>query len=156
MVLDGEPGWICLMCCNIDVLFSVLVLQWVTSKDNASTLSFSQSASHTHTHSNAAGPKSGQPDSSVAGNELGLRSDTKRPRIITSVTAAKLDDEEVGDIGLGNGLGKNVITVKGNHIQEIEVNIEGERRSQAITSVSDGLRRGNMGGTSTDDLFRKD
>ncbi|KAE8453198.1 hypothetical protein EG329_011265 [Mollisiaceae sp. DMI_Dod_QoI] len=38
MALDGEPGWICLMCCNIDILFSVLVLHWITSKDNASTL----------------------------------------------------------------------------------------------------------------------
>ena len=71
MVLNVEPGWICLMCCNLDsitpipffhplsipsavpycphasvqttayhaqiVLFSVLVLHWLTSKDNAST-----------------------------------------------------------------------------------------------------------------------
>lgn len=34
MVLKGEAAWICLMCCNADVLFSVLVLHWVTSKDN--------------------------------------------------------------------------------------------------------------------------
>ena len=33
MVLRGEPGWICLMCCNADILFCVLVLHWVTSKD---------------------------------------------------------------------------------------------------------------------------
>jgi len=33
MVLEGEPGWICLMCCNADILFSVLVLHWVTSID---------------------------------------------------------------------------------------------------------------------------
>ena len=33
MVLKGEPGWICLMCCNADILFCVLVLHWVTSKD---------------------------------------------------------------------------------------------------------------------------
>jgi hypothetical protein len=50
MVLDGEPGWVCMMCCNSDsrcrpeyesslcayrilVLFSVLVLHWVTSVD---------------------------------------------------------------------------------------------------------------------------
>ncbi|KAK2021079.1 hypothetical protein LX32DRAFT_714142 [Colletotrichum zoysiae] len=38
MVLDGEPGWVCLMCCNSDVLFSVIVVQWVTSKDNVATL----------------------------------------------------------------------------------------------------------------------
>jgi hypothetical protein len=33
MVLKGEPGWICLMCCNADILFSVLVLHWVTQVD---------------------------------------------------------------------------------------------------------------------------
>jgi len=53
MALNGEPGWVCLMCCNSDsrypkspppsifnpllpaVLFSAIVIHWVTSKDNA-------------------------------------------------------------------------------------------------------------------------
>ncbi|PHH89738.1 hypothetical protein CDD83_5390 [Cordyceps sp. RAO-2017] len=35
MALDGEPGWVCLMCCNSDILFSAIVIQWVTSKDHA-------------------------------------------------------------------------------------------------------------------------
>jgi hypothetical protein len=35
MVLKGEPAWICLMCCNADVLFSVVVLHWVTAIDSA-------------------------------------------------------------------------------------------------------------------------
>lgn len=33
MSLNGEPGWVCLMCCNSDILFSVIVIQWVTSPD---------------------------------------------------------------------------------------------------------------------------
>jgi hypothetical protein len=33
MVLKGEPGWICLMICNADILFCVLVLHWATSKE---------------------------------------------------------------------------------------------------------------------------
>jgi hypothetical protein len=33
MVLKGEPGWICLMCCNADILFSVIILHWVTQVD---------------------------------------------------------------------------------------------------------------------------
>lgn len=37
MILKGEPGWICLMCCNADILFSVLVLHWVTSFDRTTT-----------------------------------------------------------------------------------------------------------------------
>ncbi|KAG9242111.1 hypothetical protein BJ878DRAFT_517192 [Calycina marina] len=36
MVLGGEPGWICLLCCNLDIFFSVLVLHWLTSKDKVS------------------------------------------------------------------------------------------------------------------------
>lgn len=34
MVLRGEPGWICLMCCNADILFSALVLHWITQVDS--------------------------------------------------------------------------------------------------------------------------
>ncbi|KAI1340119.1 hypothetical protein F5Y15DRAFT_64912 [Xylariaceae sp. FL0016] len=37
MVLNGEPGWVCLVCCNLDILFSAIVIQWVTSRDNAGT-----------------------------------------------------------------------------------------------------------------------
>jgi len=33
IILKGEPGYICLMCCNADILLSVLVLHWMTSKD---------------------------------------------------------------------------------------------------------------------------
>lgn len=56
MALDGEPGWVCLMCCNSDspsppsplittktnhsplptVLFSAVVIQWITSRDSTS------------------------------------------------------------------------------------------------------------------------
>ncbi|KAI0137309.1 hypothetical protein BJ170DRAFT_711411 [Xylariales sp. AK1849] len=42
MVLDGEPGWVCLMCCNCDILFSAVILQWVTSRDNAGTVDAAQ------------------------------------------------------------------------------------------------------------------
>nr|CAB92699.2 hypothetical protein [Neurospora crassa] len=34
MGLNGEPGWVCLMCCNSDILFSAIVIQWVTSRDS--------------------------------------------------------------------------------------------------------------------------
>ncbi|KAL7781962.1 hypothetical protein V8C43DRAFT_327507 [Trichoderma afarasin] len=43
MALNGEPGWVCLMCCNCDILFSAIVIQWVTSRDNAGTISSSSS-----------------------------------------------------------------------------------------------------------------
>ncbi|KAF5020841.1 hypothetical protein F66182_7124 [Fusarium sp. NRRL 66182] len=61
MVLDGEPGWVCLMCCNSDVLFSAIVVQWVTSRDSAGS--------------------SSQPASAVAmeGSYIGRRASTALP-----------------------------------------------------------------------------
>ncbi|UNI20132.1 hypothetical protein JDV02_006250 [Purpureocillium takamizusanense] len=44
--LNGEPGWVCLMCCNCDILFSALIIQWVTSRDNAGAMSSTASSSH--------------------------------------------------------------------------------------------------------------
>ncbi|KAK6193350.1 hypothetical protein LQW54_012558 [Pestalotiopsis sp. IQ-011] len=35
--LNGEPGWLCLLCCNCDILFCSIVVQWVTSHDNSAT-----------------------------------------------------------------------------------------------------------------------
>ncbi|PTB67363.1 hypothetical protein BBK36DRAFT_1097648, partial [Trichoderma citrinoviride] len=43
MALNGEPGWVCLICCNCDILFSAIVIQWVTSRDNAGTMSSTSS-----------------------------------------------------------------------------------------------------------------
>ncbi|KAF2650765.1 hypothetical protein K491DRAFT_782398 [Lophiostoma macrostomum CBS 122681] len=51
MVLKGEPGWICLMCCNADILFSVLVLHWVTQIDDEKS-----------THNSSNGTAHGRPD----------------------------------------------------------------------------------------------
>ncbi|KAM3461596.1 hypothetical protein NHJ6243_004831 [Beauveria neobassiana] len=51
MALRGEPAWICLMCCNCDILFSAIVIQWVTSNDNAGT-SISSSLGVCHGHGN--------------------------------------------------------------------------------------------------------
>ncbi|KAK4623036.1 uncharacterized protein CLAFUR5_07489 [Fulvia fulva] len=34
MTSNGEPGWICLLLCNLDILFCVLVLHWVTTFDS--------------------------------------------------------------------------------------------------------------------------
>ncbi|KAK2611449.1 hypothetical protein N8I77_004787 [Diaporthe amygdali] len=32
--LNGEPGWVCLLCCNCDVLFSAIMVHWVTYHDH--------------------------------------------------------------------------------------------------------------------------
>ncbi|KOS22964.1 hypothetical protein ESCO_003615 [Escovopsis weberi] len=48
--LKGEPGWVCLMCCNSDILFSAIVVQWVTSRDNAGTVGSSISSPDAKVH----------------------------------------------------------------------------------------------------------
>ncbi|KAH8590579.1 hypothetical protein B0O99DRAFT_745110 [Bisporella sp. PMI_857] len=92
MVLEGEPGWICLMCCNLDILFSALVLHWLTSKDNASTLS---SMDHPHVPLSPLSPLSSRrpnrlvPRSPVDGYEMG-----KLIEVRTLVSAGKDGIEE--------------------------------------------------------------
>ncbi|EME79176.1 uncharacterized protein MYCFIDRAFT_79705 [Pseudocercospora fijiensis CIRAD86] len=34
MAVGGEPGWLCLMLCNADILFCILVLHWATALDS--------------------------------------------------------------------------------------------------------------------------
>ncbi|KAI6350911.1 hypothetical protein MCOR25_010294 [Pyricularia grisea] len=36
MILNGESSWLCFIACNSDVLFSALVIQWVTASDQTS------------------------------------------------------------------------------------------------------------------------
>ncbi len=46
MGLNGEPAWICLMCCNCDILFSAIVLHWVTLPDRDSTTDSANSCAY--------------------------------------------------------------------------------------------------------------
>ncbi|KAH8653848.1 hypothetical protein BX600DRAFT_471761 [Xylariales sp. PMI_506] len=39
MALNGEPAWLCLLLCEVDTLFYISVMHWITSKDNISTKS---------------------------------------------------------------------------------------------------------------------
>ncbi|KAJ4990722.1 hypothetical protein SVAN01_03731 [Stagonosporopsis vannaccii] len=66
MVLRGEPGWICLMCCNADILFCVVVLHWVTSKDKPSSYASTRgSRGNTNTNATATATADGPRSSSV-------------------------------------------------------------------------------------------
>ncbi|KAK4156674.1 hypothetical protein C8A00DRAFT_12430 [Chaetomidium leptoderma] len=62
--LNGEPGWVCLMCCNSDILFSAVVIFWVTSRDSTTTTDDTMPST---------GPHSEQPqhnNNANAGDEL--------------------------------------------------------------------------------------
>ncbi|OIW27947.1 hypothetical protein CONLIGDRAFT_455527 [Coniochaeta ligniaria NRRL 30616] len=68
MGLNGEPGWVCLMCCNSDILFSVVVIQWVTSPDGPQGGSNSSSKDE----SNELGSQNGEPDNRIVPARLRL------------------------------------------------------------------------------------
>lgn len=75
--MDGEPAWVCLLCCNADselsphimrisqpnhaspwppsVLFSAIVLQWLTTADHAATQTSSNNACTHHHQSTGTG-----------------------------------------------------------------------------------------------------
>ncbi|PMD35240.1 hypothetical protein L207DRAFT_516175 [Hyaloscypha variabilis F] len=151
MVLNGEPGWICLMCCNIDIFFSVLVLHWITSKDNASTISTSQNGDRVRSFENPASPKRlvpRPPLAELAAYERGLREWQRMTGVTTVVTAKDADDE----MGLDriSSIPPNVIGVETAHVREV-IHVRPDRLS--IRTVSDEQQSGKSG--STDDLFQQ-
>jgi len=154
MVLNGEPGWICLMCCNIDIFFSILVLHWITSKDNASTLPASQNGENANFRpmQNPTSPKRlvpRPPLSELAAYEFGLREWQKVAGVTTIVTAKEPDDE----LGVDSirGIPPNVVTVQTAHVREV-MHMRPDRMS--IKSVIDEQQSGKI--RSTDDLFRNE
>ncbi|KAG9228549.1 hypothetical protein BJ875DRAFT_389149 [Amylocarpus encephaloides] len=157
MVLNGEPGWICLMCCNVDILFSVLVLHWVTSKENASTVS-TPHASHAGavTRGNPPfyyPPRSRTPQP-VLSYEMGLSEYISKAGVTTLVTAASHDlnnvepSEDFDKIS-GGMLPANVIHVECEHTREVSdlalVGMDGDRASEGS---QERLRRGKEGESS--------
>ncbi|KAH8684774.1 hypothetical protein BGZ60DRAFT_427121 [Tricladium varicosporioides] len=142
MVLDGEPGWICLMCCNIDILFSVLVLHWITSKDNASTLSSSVQQNTHRSSDNTPSRTLPRGFVSVSASEIGLSEYLKRGGVTTLVTAKEMEDG--GDLERINSMPPNVITVESECVREvIEIGILDRKTDDEKTRQN-----------STDRLFR--
>ena len=87
MVLKGEPAWVCLMCCNADVLFSVVVLHWVTSKDTINTGS-------SRTKGTNSKDATGGKGVSNAREAYGLGSRIQ-PTVTTMITASKMDGDDL-------------------------------------------------------------
>ncbi|KAF4997346.1 hypothetical protein FGRMN_3931 [Fusarium graminum] len=114
MVLDGEPGWVCLMCCNSDVLFSAIVVQWVTSRDSAGSSSQPASAavydsSYNGRHASLAHPMSAMRASS---NPNTSRTIDDEISLVTPTVAASNDefDFELSKAHSGTGSGVVVTT----------------------------------------------
>jgi hypothetical protein len=161
MVLKGEAAWICLMCCNADVLFSVLVLHWVTSKDSSSTSSTARSGYGTRS---AYTSKAGNTTNKLErfGYGTGSRSAGKSTGVTTHISALRPgkgdEDEEIQMVDRGAAHGEDRkgqpmgrITVQVEQVVEIEREDGNGRGSDASTTNSEDLSRGRTN-KSTEDL----
>ncbi|KAK3950265.1 hypothetical protein QBC32DRAFT_19328 [Pseudoneurospora amorphoporcata] len=110
MGLNGEPGWVCLMCCNSDILFSAIVIQWVTSRDsiasnnnNSQTMSQQRHSNHgedaydLHKSRQQANGGILEQKNNSSTNRVSINSSSISPRPTPS-TKAIIDD--IGDIAL--------------------------------------------------------
>jgi hypothetical protein len=171
MVLKGEAAWICLMCCNADVLFSVLVLHWVTSKDKASTASSNdqysvQNASQAPRNKNSAGSMG--PYSVV--DKLGVfdanASKAREGTVITHISAQELKhmDSEEADLDSSGRAQRSSIPLGKIKVQVGRViQVESRPRGTSPTGKSElgedisEVRRVSQGGSgrSTEDLVEE-
>lgn len=160
MVLKGEPAWICLICCNADILFSVLVLHWVTSKDKAATTSSINTYSEqTATHTQRNNPNGSMGPFSVV-DKLGVFSTSEAgdATVTTHISAQEFkncEDEEV-DIEWSGKRQRGSIPLGRIKVQVGQVvQVDSMPRSDAHTLSSAGgedivdVRRVSQGGSGT-------
>lgn len=159
MALNGEPGWICLMSCNVDsvyppssyhvpnlltilpVLFSVLVLHWITSKDNASTFPTPNPNFLPRESSDPPSPARVVPQSTISDLEAyhyGLRDLSRKPGVTTMVTVKDRDELDMERI---RSMPMNVVTVT------VETDIQHRDLGE-----SDFSSAGNDGSACTEDV----
>lgn len=127
----------------------MLVLHWITSKDNASTLSASRNAGGYNSSRERGSPLTPRSQRMTSGitntGDIGLSEYYKRGGVTTLVTASKDPD---GDelVRAQSKMPPNVITVESEHVVEIEP-------ERSIETDGDHHKLGRM--ESTEDLFRK-
>lgn len=128
--LNGELGWICLMLCNLDILFTAVVLHWVTSIDRQNT-----NTQHSTPHGRVSNfvderVPSGQPSGTGSKHDFsGAFAKQKngakggRGPITTNIEADK--DAVNEHIPMGE------VVVKTHQVQEHEVDESSEERSES-------------------------
>ncbi|KAB2577966.1 hypothetical protein BFW01_g9388 [Lasiodiplodia theobromae] len=96
MVLDGEPAWICFLSCNAEILFSVLTLHWVTSRDK------------TGQTTNRSYSRSGEPSNGNGSSSNQLSLNKSRNRNNAPIGTETLISEHYQDRAAANKPGANV------------------------------------------------
>ncbi|EHL00125.1 hypothetical protein M7I_3885 [Glarea lozoyensis 74030] len=168
MVLRGEASWICLMCCNADTIFSVLMLHWVTSKDSATNSSRDPNSHNDGTNNN----KSQTYRSKIARfARPGKEEEQAEWEWQLGVTTTKIEvgNKDGHDTDMEDGDHKGGINVRVGHSVVVETDLGSSAhtppspRSTATqkTEYEEGAHIGNglgrvSGHVSTEDLVKKD
>jgi hypothetical protein len=132
------------MCCNADILFSVLVLHWVTSKDSANNSSARNSKSAGHPAANRL-------------ERFGF-SNQCQPKVTTLISTVRemkgeAEDNEMGIEEWHNGAENSSYPIDGILVQSAQV-VEIEGGSEGSLEIVNELKRGGSHNT-TDDLVEK-
>ncbi|PWI70828.1 hypothetical protein PCL_12196 [Purpureocillium lilacinum] len=98
MALNGEPGWFVASCsCPGPVLFSAIVIQWVTSRDNAATSSTNHSSHCVRSRHDGPDPDSTVLSAPGASNSISSAT-TEEISLVTNVKGRPSDSrEDTGD-----------------------------------------------------------
>ncbi|KAK4090403.1 hypothetical protein Purlil1_5075 [Purpureocillium lilacinum] len=98
MALNGEPGWFVVSCsCPGSVLFSAIVIQWVTSRDNAATSSTNHSSHCVRSRHEGQDPDSTVVSAPGASNSISSAT-TEEISLVTNVKGRPSDSrEDTGD-----------------------------------------------------------
>ena len=128
------------MCCNADILFSVLVVHWVTTKDSASNLSARNSYHATNRL-----------------ERFGF-SNQVQPKVTTLISAVRdvkgeIEDDEIGAGYRNNSADDSVYPVEAIRVQSDQV-VEFEGGSETSGGSGNGLTRGGSHST-IEDLVEK-
>ncbi|KEQ96917.1 hypothetical protein AUEXF2481DRAFT_620082 [Aureobasidium subglaciale EXF-2481] len=110
-ILDGEPGYICLCLCNLDILFTVCVLHWATAIDRQEQTSNSGSRKPKNTSESRGGLNS------TTGGKQGDYVELDE-RVVAQLTT-KIEANK-GNQG-SDMLNSRAIEVKTQHLREVEI-----------------------------------
>ncbi|KAF3902837.1 hypothetical protein AA313_de0206537 [Arthrobotrys entomopaga] len=110
MLLNGEPGWVCLIICNCDILFSAIVLHFITNHDHQNTGDTLPSASERYgsdetvlgTHGNATAR------SSFAKPNTRRQSATPSVAFVGPSILSAFDDVDLEPVVEGSGESDNI------------------------------------------------
>jgi hypothetical protein len=142
MVLHGEPGWICFTLCNLEILFSCLVLHWITNKEQKEEDSTAHSGIVSGRYGGGTVVETHRGKdvraSTIARGDIATFSYNSPTTIVTTECKGKAMDEDEVELN----------SIRVNTVHTIEIEVDGEGKSSVGSDGGDewvGSRKGVVG-----------